>query len=259
MPHSPYDSWPQPIRARIGNAVLTDSSGHSGAVTWRADAAQPCYLKISAAGTLRQDAEALQWLAEGVFSLPQVLEYISAEQDYLLTSAVPGTPAFASPWREEPARMAALCGEALRRFHESYALADCPLHNSAADMLARVERNHAARRFDEDMLNYLGGLSGEEAYRQIQQNAALLRDDVVLHGDWCLPNILIEGWRVSALLDLGMAGRGDRHYDLHWGCWSLAYNLHTHRWADTFLDAYGRDAICPERLRLAGLISAMDA
>ena len=70
--------------------------------------------------------------------------------------------------------------------------------------------------------------------------------------------VLLSGWQVSGLLDLGKAGRGDRHYDLHWGCWSLWYNLGSRQWAEAFLDGYGRDVIDPARLRLAGLIAAMD-
>ena len=31
------------------------------------------------------------------------------------------------------------------------------------------------------------------------------------------------------VLDLGAAGRGDRHFDLFWGRWSLQYNLKTDR------------------------------
>lgn len=252
------ESWPLPIRRRVGSALLTDSSGCSGATTWRVETEPYCYLKIAPAGALRQDAEGLRWFSGGPFLTPQVLEYCSAEQDYLITAPVPGTPAFESPWRDDPRRMAALLGEALRAFHEAYDPSGCPLHNSVADMLARVERNVAEQRWEDSMLAWMGGCSAEDAHRRIQQGAPSLKDDVVLHGDYCLPNVLLERWRVTGLLDLGMSGVGDRHYDLHWGCWSLDYNLHTRQWTDTFLDAYGRDAIDPVRLELAGLISAMD-
>lgn len=250
-------SWPEEIQQQIGGAALCDSSGLSGAVTWHVEGAKPRYLKIGPAGSLAQDAAGLRWFARGPFPLPRVLCYVRAEQDYLLTSGLNGSPAYCTPWRDEPERLAALLGRSLRQFHDFYDPSCCPLHYCAADMLACIERSHASGRCDAGMLDYMG-VGAEEAYCRIQSSAALLRDDVVLHGDWCLPNILLSGWQVSGLLDFGMAGRGDRHYDLHWGCWSLWYNLGSRQWADDFLDGYGRDAVDPARLQLAGLIAAMD-
>lgn len=250
-------SWPQEIQRLVGSAPISDSSGCSGAVTWRIDGPVPRYLKIGPSGSLAQDAKGLQWFARGPFPLPRVLAYITAEQDYLLTSGVDGSPSYCPPWRDEPERLAALLGRSLRTFHDFFDPRSCPLHYHTADMLTRVKCNHAAGRSDAGMLNYMGA-AADTAYDEIIASISLLRDDAVLHGDWCLPNVLLSGWQVSGLLDLGKAGRGDRHYDLHWGCWSLWYNLGSRQWAEAFLDGYGRDVIDPARLRLAGLIAAMD-
>lgn len=257
-PYSPGNHWPQRIRERIGDASITDSSGRSGAVTWRIDSDPVCYLKTGALGSLQQDAEGLRWFHGGPIRTPEVLEYLQDEQDYLLTAAIPGSPAFESPWREDPARLARLLGQALRRFHDAYRPESCPLHYDPADMLARVEANYTAQSWDTGMLDWMGGFSPAEAWQRIREGIGRLRADVVLHGDWCLPNVLLQDWQVSGTLDLGMAGRGDRHYDLHWCCWSLDYNLHSREWTDAFLDGYGRDAVDPVRLELCGLISAMD-
>jgi kanamycin kinase len=62
-----------------------------------------------------------------------------------------------------------------------------------------------------------------------------------LHGDYCLPNVLLDDWRFGAFIDVGNGGVGDRHIDLFWGVWTLAFNLTTDRYRDRFLDAYGRD------------------
>ena len=43
---------------------------------------------------------------------------------------------------------------------------------------------------------------------------------------------------------------GDRHIDLFWGMWSLWYNLKTDKYTDRFLDAYGRDRVETEKLRI---------
>jgi len=254
----PRHSWPQPILDRVGCAAVTDSSGWSGATTWRIETEPPQYLKIADAGTLKGDAEGLRWFQGGPIRTPEVLEYISSDRDYLLTAAVPGTVAYESPWRDDPARLASLLGKALRAFHDGYDLATCPLHYDPQDMLARVQSNYAAGNWEQSKLDWLGSIDPHEGYQRICEHIGRLKPDVILHGDWCLPNVLLQDWQVSGTLDLGMAGRGDRHYDLHWCIWSLDYNLHTRDWTDAFLDAYGRDALDPERLALCGLISAYD-
>ena len=45
------------------------------------------------------------------------------------------------------------------------------------------------------------------------------------------------------MIDVGCGGVGDRHIDLFWGVWTLAYNLKTDRYGERFLDAYGRDGV----------------
>ena len=75
---------------------------------------------------------------------------------------------------------------------------------------------------------------------------------MILHGDYCLPNVMLEDWRFSGFIDLDHGGIGDRHIDLYWGCWSLGFNLKTDRYRDRFLDAYGRDMVNEELLPVIG-------
>ena len=77
-----------------------------------------------------------------------------------------------------------------------------------------------------------------------------LRTDTLIHGDYCLPNVMLDDWKLSAFIDVGNGGVGDRHIDLFWGVWTLWFNLKTDKYADRFLDAYGRDAVEREMLRV---------
>ena len=74
-------------------------------------------------------------------------------------------------------------------------------------------------------------------------------EPVLIHGDYCLPNVMLDNWRFSGFIDVGSGGVGDRHIDLYWGCWSIQYNLKDIRWCSRFLDAYGRETVDPEKLR----------
>jgi aminoglycoside phosphotransferase len=61
---------------------------------------------------------------------------------------------------------------------------------------------------------------------------------VLIHGDYCLPNVLVEEGRLTALVDLGKSGLGDPRDDFAAALWSLHYNF-GHGFAREFLDAYG--------------------
>ena len=77
------------------------------------------------------------------------------------------------------------------------------------------------------------------------------RGHVLIHGDYCLPNVLVAGGRLSALIDVGRAGLGDPREDLAAGIWTLQYNYGP-GCAREFLGAYGAPAMTDaeiERLR----------
>ena len=61
---------------------------------------------------------------------------------------------------------------------------------------------------------------------------------VLVHGDYCLPNVLVEDGELSALVDVGGAGLGDPQVDLAAGVWTLQYNYGPGH-ARAFLDSYG--------------------
>ena len=70
-----------------------------------------------------------------------------------------------------------------------------------------------------------------------------------MYDDYCLPNIMLDNWKISGFVDLVNAGVGDRHIDILWGIWTLKYNLGTEKYDSRFMYAYGRDIIDEEKLR----------
>ena len=61
---------------------------------------------------------------------------------------------------------------------------------------------------------------------------------------------MLDNWNFSGFIDLGNGGVGERHVDLFWGAWTLNFNLGTDEYRARFLDAYGRDKIDEEKLRV---------
>ena len=99
--------------------------------------------------------------------------------------------------------------------------------------------------------------SREEAYQLIHEQGQLLTVDSLIHGDSCLPNfILKDASTFSCFIDVGLAGLSDRHIDLYWAIWSLTYNLSEPKYAELFLDYYGRKDVDTDKLRLIAAFEA---
>lgn len=116
--------------------------------------------------------------------------------------------------------------------------------------MAAAEKGYRERLYEDDLFpDNWGYRTAEEAWRDVETYGPYLKTDTLLHGDYCLPNILLDDWKFSGFIDLDTGGVGDRHVDLFWGAWTLRFNLKTDAWRSRFLDAYGRDKIEPEILR----------
>ena len=131
----------------------------------------------------------------------------------------------------------------------------CPVPNRTADYLATARRNWEIKAYDVDLFpDNWGYATAEEAWDVIEKTGHLLKTDTLLHGDYCLPNIMLDDWRFSGFIDLDTAGVGDKHVDLFWGMWSLQFNLKTDKYKDRFLDVYGRENINTDIFRTVAAI-----
>ncbi len=73
------------------------------------------------------------------------------------------------------------------------------------------------------------------------------RGHVLIHGDYCLPNVLVSEGSLSGLIDVGGSGLGDPGQDLAAGVWTLQYNFGK-GFARYFLDAYGAPSMTDEQI-----------
>lgn len=233
---------PAEIRQWIGDADMRDCSSSPEARVVRIEREDGFYLKSAAPGMLKNEAAMDDFFfRQGVG--PKVEGYWSDAKDWLLTRALPGTSGIDECWLEDPKRLSALMGEELRKLHEMDRR-NCPVMDRTAAYLNSAEAGYRQGKFDPS--NYIGQYplkSADEAWRIVCEAAPQFQCDALLHGDYCLPNLMLKDWQLSGFIDVGLGGVGERHIDLFWGVWTLIFNLQTNRWGDRFLDAYGRDKV----------------
>lgn len=245
------NEFPAAYRSLLTGADVFDSSCSEAARVIFIDRDGGLFLKSAAPGALSREAEMTRFFHSRRFGA-EVLDYASADRDWLLTRRVPGEDCGLAEYRAEPERLCRVLAEAFRALHDADT-ADCPVADRTSEWLAQSESGHRAGNFSPLNDDFK---TADEAWRYVEANAASLRTDCLIHGDACLPNVMLDGWRFSGFIDLGNAGIADRHFDLFWTLWSLSFNLKTDRYHDRFLDAYGRDKISGDALRLIGAIEA---
>ena len=245
--------FPAPFAHLLQNSRVFDSSCSEAARVFFIERDGGLFLKRAAAGTLQKEALQTAYFHQKGLSAP-VLDYREENGfDWLLTARVAGEDCTHKDYLSDPARLCDLIATQLRALHE-IDFAGCPLSNHTENYIKAVEKNYRAGVFDPSFLPpVMGDISKNEAFDYFEAHKHRLKQDTLLHGDYCLPNILLNGWSFSGFIDLGNGGVGDRHVDLFWGAWTLAFNLGTDAYRDRFFDAYGRDRIDLDLINLVGV------
>ncbi len=239
----PEEFWPL-----MEGAKIYDSSCSDRARVYYIEKDGGFYLKGSPAGSLQREAVMTEFFhSKGLGA--EVLGYLSREQDWLLTRRIPGEDCIWPRYLEDPKRLSQRIGELLRSLHEVDP-AGCPVQDRTKEYLSAAERGYREKAYAaEHFPDNWGYTTPEAAWRDVETYGPYLKNDTLLHGDYCLPNIMLDDWKFTGFIDMDSGGVGDRHLDLFWGAWSLGFNLKTDAWRGRFLDAYGRDKIEPEILR----------
>lgn len=255
-----HPSPPPALRAMLAEASWrAETIGMSGAGVWRIEAPSqpPRYLKHAIgprARELRDERERLDWL-RGRLPVPIVEGWVEDDDGaWLLLSATAGVMAQDANALCDTRTLVRALGEGLRRIH-SVPIAGCPFDMRLDVRLARAAWNIEAGLVDEPDVRASHGVSPLDLLHRLEAiRPPEPPDDLVfVHGDYCLPNILITSDDASApcvsgLLDWGRAGISDRYQDLAIGMRSLRHNLGP-GWEFTFFAAYG--LADPDHVRMA--------
>lgn len=203
---------------------------------------QTRYLKLCATSfwpTPRDEYLRFQW-AGSYLPVPDVIE-CGKESDvaWIITGRLDGVDATSDLLGEDTGSLVDLLAEGLCRFHTA-PVRDCPFDFTLDAALAHVRRRASAGAIDpiRDFHPEHADLTVSAAIDRLVSDRPLAEDLVVCHGDYCLPNVLVDRGRVTGFVDLGELGVADRWWDLAVATWSVSWNL-GEGYEDRFLAAYG--------------------
>ncbi|MDE6529155.1 MAG: aminoglycoside 3'-phosphotransferase [Lachnospiraceae bacterium] len=234
------NDMPHDIQRFVSGANIYDTSCSPKAKVYFIDKGNGYYLKCSDRGMLEKESQMTEYFYSKGFGA-EVLNYISNNSDWLLTTAVIGEDCVHERYLMDPKRLCDTIAYELRKLHETD-YSDCPIPDRTAEYLAGAEKNYCTGNYHKSHFpDRFGYRSAKEAYDVLVAGKDALQSKVLLHGDYCLPNIILNNWNLSGFIDVGNGGVGDRHIDIFWGVWSLGFNLKTNKYHERFLDAYGRD------------------
>ncbi len=193
--------FPNELHYIFENAKVYDSSSHPTMTVLYSE--NGYYVKIGEKSSMTKEAEMAKLFERNGIGV-EVVSYISNDKDYMVTRPAKGEDC--THYLNNPEKLCEVLAESMKFLHNR-PVADIPVSPC--------------------METYAG--------------LDFIKQDTFIHGDFCLPNIILDNWKFSTFIDMGLAGVGDRHIDIYWALWSLEHNLQTDKYTDYFLSLYGED------------------
>ncbi len=248
-----YHSFPPEIASFLAGSNIYDSSCSELAKVYYIDKNRGCFLKIATAGALKAEHLMHDYFHYLGLTTTVLFYQTIGDKDYLITEKVPGEDC--THYFNDPERLCDAIATNLRKLHNQ-PFADCPIKDRITNYIGAVHNGYAKRKYEHNLFEGLWEFpSVQIAWDAAKEGIQSLEKNTLTHGDYCLPNIILNNWKFSGFVDLGRGGVGDRHIDVLWGIWTLKYNLGTAQYSDRFIDAYGRDMVDKDKLRC---IAAME-
>jgi aminoglycoside phosphotransferase len=195
---------------------------------------------------LSHERDAMEWLA-GKLIVPKVVAYHKENvTEYLVTTAIPGVSSENGSCHDDKQRLVEQLAQALLEIH-TLSIVGCPIDRTAESLIESGHTRIAAGVVTRKMIDE-EGLTGAplDALTDLASTQPSVDGPVFTHGDYCLPNVMIENNRIAGFIDLGYAGVGDPYRDFTAAKYSVRRNL-GEEWVQPFFDAYG---IAPDEAKL---------
>lgn len=211
------DDFPNELHYIFKDAKVYDSSSNPSMKVLYSDIGY--YVKIAEKEKLKKEAEMTRLFEHKRMGV-EVVSYISDDKDYMVTKSAEGEDSL--HYLDNPERLCEVLAETMKYLH-SRSIMDVPI-SLCMDAYTTAEHGNC------------------------------LKQDTFIHGDFCLPNIMLNDWKFSSFIDVGLAGVGDRHIDIYWLLWSLNYNLGTDKYTEYFLELYGKENIDRKILKIVAKV-----
>lgn len=237
--------FPAELRAMIGDVAARETTfGFSGVSAFRLDDGR--YLKIAdqpVAGSqrdLQPEAARLAWL-RGRLPVPDLLYFDDQPgRQIMLITEIPGIASFDARFEGHEQQIITVLAEGLRLIHGVDVTA-CPFDQRLDVMIPAARRRMSAGQVDEtDFDAVRQRRTAQSLYDELIATRPAETDLVLVHGDYCMPNILIDPdtRALTGFIDWGSAGVADRYLDLALAARSITYNWGA-AWVAPFFAAYG--------------------
>lgn len=240
------EEFPDKLQPYLNKQKCYDLSSHSGALVLKVG--NDFFLKIDAPGKLAKEATLTHYFFTHDMGV-EVIDYISTDKDYLLTRAAKGSAA--TSFLDQPESVCMILGKTLRDLHQLRPK-DFPQDNLLDTYRQTSKINYQKGVFYQKALLPYFNISGkDEAIYLVQDQGYLLETNAFIHGDACLPNIILKDSQTfSTFIDWGLSGYSEKHIDIFWAIWSIHYNLADNKYIDIFLDSYSREEIDWDKLKI---------
>lgn len=173
------------------------------------------------------EVQMLRWLKDKI-PVPDIIEHICENgYSYILTNKCTGKMACDSYFMMRPKLQVELLAETLHSLWE-IPINDCPSQFTLKKRLEMAELNIVHNRIDigdaeQDTFGPKGFRDPEALLYWLQENQPE-EQEVLSHGDYCLPNIFLSENSVTGIIDLGRSGVSDPWQDIALCYRSLNHN-----------------------------------
>lgn len=185
------EEFPEKLQNTLKDAKVYDSSSSPEAQVLFIDKKDGYYLKIASKKSLEREAEMTDYFKKKNLGLGYISYLSDQSQDFLLKEKIQGDNYLAKQYLKNPKQLCDSLAENLRFLHEQN-FEDCPILDHSERYLKKVENNARLNKSNLDFVTNYNIHTPEETYDYIQNNKLLLKDDTLLHGDYCLPNIILD-------------------------------------------------------------------
>lgn len=236
------------------NSIIYDSSSSDDSRVYRIkNKNSEIFIKVSHKNSLYDEYIMTKYFHDIGLSA-KVLDYKSYDYDYLITEKINGENCIDTQYLNNPNRLVETLAMILKNLHQ-LKTNTVPRYFRTNEYINKVKINYKNNYFQKEYFAPIISFDSiEKSYEFINKNCHKLNNNTLVHGDYCLPNIILNNWDFSGFIDLGLAGQGDKHFDIFWGMWSIYYNTKDINYSKKFLKLYGSNNFDYDLLKVIACI-----